>query len=62
LEKMLGKTSSTPNRFNDVNMDNSLLIIIVTPKTGTPKEIVVHFYPDMNKSRSKIDGLENENR
>ena len=42
-------------------MDNSLLIIFVTPKTGLPTQIFVHFYPDMNNSKSKIDGFENEN-
>jgi hypothetical protein len=35
-------------RFKDVNMNNSLLIIFVTPKTGSPIKIVVHFYLNVN--------------
>lgn len=32
-------------RFKNDDMSHALLIIFVTPKTGTPKQITVHFYP-----------------
>jgi len=47
-------------RFKNVDMSNALLIIFVTPKTGTPKKIGVHFYPNANTKISKINKESND--
>jgi hypothetical protein len=48
-------------RFKNVNMDHALLVIFVTPKTGAPKQIGIHFYIDKRiPGFATIDG-ENDN-
>ena len=42
-------------RFKNVDMSNSLLVIFVTPKNGSPEKISIHFYPDETNSDSNID-------
>ena len=47
--------ASVRRRFKNVDMSNSMLVIFVSPKTGAPKEIGIHFYPDENNSDSNMD-------
>jgi hypothetical protein len=44
-------------RFKGVDMTHALLIVFLTPKTGTPKTIGIHFYPD---DRNKVKSIKTE--
>lgn len=35
-------------------MSHALLIVFITPKTGQPTKIIVHFYPDTRNSVSNM--------
>ena len=49
--------ASVRGRFKGVDMTHALLIVFLTPKTGTPKTIGIHFYPD---DRKKVKSIKTE--
>ena len=49
--------ASVRGRFKGVDMTHALLIVFLTPKTGTPKTIGIHFYPD---DRNKVKSIKTE--
>ena len=46
--------ASVRRRFVGFNMSKALLIIFVAPKTGAPKTIGIHYYPNIDKKVARI--------